>query len=263
MDTQSPIDAAPPKEIPLPQAPLVRVIAQVRFPLVTSVQDPQFIGPFQEELRDSYPILRQEQTHKLVVGPEGVRATAAQVVWRFSSGDGAWRVSLASDFVALETTSYTSRNDFLERFLAIVNAAREYVRPQFVDRLGVRYVDRIDATPNELVGLVRPEVLGVLGSDAAEHLQHAITEAIYDVPSVGAELKTRWGRVPAGATVDPVLETVDVDSWILDLDMFRRAQTEFHPDAVLSDARAFAERIYTFFRWAVTDDFLRKYGGDV
>ena len=31
--------------------------------------------------------------------------------------------------------------------------------------------------------------------------------------------------------------------------------------SLAKSAQRFAERIYTIFRWAVTDDFLRRYGG--
>ncbi len=36
----------------------------------------------------------------------------------------------------------------------------------------------------------------------------------------------------------------------------------FNVDRIAADARHFAERIYTFFRWVVTDEFLRTYGGE-
>ncbi|MEC4815095.1 MAG: hypothetical protein SAK29_17740, partial [Scytonema sp. PMC 1069.18] len=36
---------------------------------------------------------------------------------------------------------------------------------------------------------------------------------------------------------------------------------EFSIEALMSEAQYFAERIYTFFRWAVEDDFLRRFGG--
>jgi len=61
------------------------------------------------------------------------------------------------------------------------------------------------------------------------------------------------------AAIEPLAEV----SWILDLDMFRPESRAFAPDDVVADARAYAERIYAFFRWAVTEDFLRLYGGDV
>jgi hypothetical protein len=36
---------------------------------------------------------------------------------------------------------------------------------------------------------------------------------------------------------------------------------DFHVEELMSEAQHFAERIYTFFRWAVEDDFLQRYGG--
>ena len=64
----NPLVASPPSEIPLRNAPLVRVIAQVRFPLIASIDKRGFIAAFQEGLRDTYPVLRQETIQGLVVG---------------------------------------------------------------------------------------------------------------------------------------------------------------------------------------------------
>src|SRR5580658_5911796 len=61
-----PLVAPPPQEVPLAHAPLVRVIAQVRFPLVVAVEQRDFIAPFQETIRARYPVLRQEQTQGFV-----------------------------------------------------------------------------------------------------------------------------------------------------------------------------------------------------
>jgi hypothetical protein len=34
------------------------------------------------------------------------------------------------------------------------------------------------------------------------------------------------------------------------------------PTPIVADARRYAERLYTFFRWAVTAEFLKRYGGE-
>src|SRR5262249_53345171 len=112
---EDPLVAPPPAEVPLANAPLVRVIAQVRFPLVVAVEQREFIAPFQEAVRAKYPVLRQEQTQGVLLSPAGVASVPAQTAWRFSDIEGHWRVSLTPDFLALETTSYTSRSDFLSR----------------------------------------------------------------------------------------------------------------------------------------------------
>ena len=77
-----------------------------------------------------------------------------------------------------------------------------------------------------------------------------------------AQILARWGCLPSGATVDPAaVEPVTEKSWILDLDMFTTEPSPFQVDRVVARARGFAERIYTVFRWAVTDEFLVRYGG--
>jgi hypothetical protein len=48
-----------PTEVPLKDAPLVRVIAQLRFPDSLSVGQRDSIAPFQEAIRAKYPVLRQ------------------------------------------------------------------------------------------------------------------------------------------------------------------------------------------------------------
>ena len=133
--SDDPLGAAPPAEVPLANAPLIRVIAQVRFPLVVAVEQREFIAPFQEAVRARYPVLRQEQTQGLVLSAGGVAPAPAQTAWRFSDLDGHWRVSLTPDFLALETTSYTRRSDFLFRLREVVTALEEHVEPKLVDRL--------------------------------------------------------------------------------------------------------------------------------
>ena len=258
-----PLVSPPPAEVPLANAPLVRVIAQVRFPLVVAVEQREFIAPFQEAVRARYPVLRQEQTQGVLLSPAGVAPVPAQTAWRFSDVEGHWRVSLTPDFLALETTSYTSRSDFLSRLREIVAALDEQVEPKLVDRLGLRYVDRIvGEAVNEIAKLVRPEVRGIAGTAAGSHALHALSESMFAVD--GARVLARWGRLPAGATVDPAaIEPTNELSWILDLDMFSASPVPFSVDRVVQDATRFAERIYTFFRWAVTNDFLRRYGGNV
>jgi uncharacterized protein (TIGR04255 family) len=132
-----------------------------------------------------------------------------------------------------------------------------------IDRVGVRYIDRITgAAVEDIARLVRAEVRGISGTAAASHAIHALSESMFELS--GARVLARWGRLPPGTTVDPAaIEPSHEESWILDLDMFSTAPFPFEVDRVVADARNFAERIYTIFRWAVTDEFLRRYGGEI
>lgn len=260
----SPLVGPPPDEVPLTHAPLIRVVAQVRFPLIVSVERREFIAPFQEAIRGDYPVLRQEQSRGLVVGPQGMRQAPSNTAWRFHDADGAWRVTLASDFVALETTSYTSRDDFLGRIRKVVQALADHIDPRVVDRLGVRYIDRISGKDlDDLPKMVRPEVAGILGSVLAGHAHHSISENVFMLPNGAGQATARWGLVPPRSTVDPgAIEAIEQASWLLDLDTFQAETRPLDVDTLVEQARSFAERIYSIFRWAVTDEFLRRYGGE-
>ena len=266
VNTQTdPFTSAIPAEVPLPDAPLVRVIAQVRFPAILSIERHDFIAPIQEAIRSQYPILRAEQTPGLTVGPPGALPRAPQVIWRFADIEGNWRVSLAPDFVAIETTAYRSRKDFFTRFEKLVQALAEQVSPRIVDRLGVRYIDRVTGEAVQNISqLVRHEILGIIATAAAEQAHYTLSESVFTLPELSAQLLARWGLLPTGGTVDPAaIEPFAEPSWILDLDLFRSAPSVFDPEEIVTRARAYAERIYAFFRWVVTDDFLRRYGGQI
>lgn len=257
-----PLVSPPPAEVPLKNAPLVRVIAQVRFPEILAVEQRDFVAPFQEAVRATYPVLRQEQTQGVLFSPAGI-APKPQLAWRFGDVEGDWRVSLTPEFIALETTKYTSRSDFFGRLRSVVEAVDEHLEPKLVDRVGVRYIDRITGSAlDDIEKLVRPEVRGITGTAAATNARHALSESMFEL--TGARVLARWGCLPAGTTVDPgAIEPADDKSWILDLDMYSASPVQFSVDRVLSDAQRYAERIYAIFRWAVTDDFLRRYGGKV
>ena len=263
----TPLAGPPPPEVPLTDPPLVRVIAQVRFPLIASLEKREFIASFQEAIRSLYPVLRPEESRGVVFGPQGIMDARSNTSWRFTEASGAWRVTLASDFLALETTRYSSRDDFMQRFRVVLQALKDHVDPQVVDRLGVRYIDRVDGQNlTDLPQLVRPEVAGILGSPLSARVGHAISESVFVLPEDEGQVTVRWGLLPAQSTVDPGgLDPIDEPSWILDTDAFQSfpaGSRELSVNSVVEQARGFAERIYSIFRWAVTDEFLRRYGGE-
>lgn len=260
--TVDPLVAPLPAEVPLTDAPLVRVIAQLRYPEILSVEQRDFVAPFQEAIRRKYPVLRQDQTQGILLGPSGLLSAKPQIAWRFSDTEGHWRVSLTPEFLALETTKYVSRADFLSRLESLAEALGEHIDPAQIDRLGIRYIDRITgAAVDDIAALVRPEVRGITGTAASAHALHALSESLFELPEKTRVL-ARWGSLPAGATVDPdAIEPSQEESWVLDLDMFSAAPMPFSVARVVAEAQRYSERIYTLFRWAVTDAFLLRYGG--
>lgn len=256
----------PVEEVPLPRTPLVFVVAQAKFERVASIGSEDFIAGFQEAIRSTYPVMQRSQQAGILVGPEGQVVTAdAGVLWRFDERPERWQVVLAPDFVALSTHRYTRRREFIDRFSVVLSAAQAELKVRFCDRLGVRYVDRV--TDGDLLArlgnLLKPEVLGAVVVDAGEpgveHL-HEFVDSTFRVPEA-AELHARWGVLPPAVTFDPAIEATDARSWVLDLDAYTTDQTAFDPAALAERAEALSQRIYRFFRWAVTDEFLTAHGG--
>lgn len=259
----NPLSAPTPAEVPLPDAPLVRVIAQVRFPPILALEERTFAASFQDATRTVYPLVRQEQIQNLMLNSSGVTPVQRQSAWRFSDVDDEWRVSVGTGFIAIETTCYKSRDDFIERLRFVLDTFSEHVKPVFMQRLGVRYIDRVTGDALAKIGnLVQPEVLGIMGTRNPEHVQHSFTETLFTLPGLKEQLLARWAWLPAGATLDRnAIEPVDEPSWLLDLDLFSNERQEFMSEVITAAVRRYAERIYTMFRWVVTDEFLREYGG--
>jgi uncharacterized protein (TIGR04255 family) len=261
----NPLIEPPPPEVPLKNAPLVRVIAQVRFPPILSIEKKEFVGSFQEAIRDKYPILQPEKTQGFIFDPQGNVQTSTQVAWRFFDTTGNWRVSLSPNFVALETTAYSSRSNFLERLENIVIALNENFNPKIIERFGLRYVDRLvgkDLT--DISSLVKPEMAGIVSADFRDCIRQTINESLFIVPDEGKQILARWGLISANTTFDPdAIEPITEPSWILDLDMSLSKNREFSITVLMQEAKQFSERLYTFFRWAVKDEFLRRFGGEL
>ena len=257
----------PVREVPLTRAPLVNVIAQVRFPAVMKIEaDSGFVAAFQESIRKDYPILRPERQLGVMIGPGGVQPQDAGTVWRFETKDpDAWQVTLASTFLSLSAKRYTRRSDLLTRLTVVLHALEGWLHPTVCDRIGVRYVDRVTGDQlAQLHTLVRPEILGVGGDEAAlgsVNVVHALSDTLFQLADA-SQLRGRWGRLPAGATYDPGIEPAPGPSWVLDLDHYSSQPEDFDLAAIGGKVADFCERIYTFFRWAVTDTFLDEFGAE-
>lgn len=261
----NPLTAQPPEEVPLKEAPLVRALAQVRFPPILSIEQRHFVASFQEAIREQYPILQPEQTQGVVFGSQGLIQTAPQTTWRFIDTEGNWRVSLAPDFIALETKAYLSRSDFLARLENLLTALDEHIKPKTIERFGIRYIDRlVNLASKDVSKLVRPEISGIVTAEFGGNLKQTINESLFNIPGGEDQMIARWGLIPADATFDPdAIEPIPEPSWILDLDMSLSKKRDFNVAMLLSEGRRFTERIYTFFRWVVTEEFLKQFGGEL
>jgi len=188
------------------------------------------------------------------IGTSNVRETKTSG-WRLTSADGAWVITLMPDNFSLETSSYTSwGDDFAPRLDALIDAVAQHVNPTFEQRIGLRYVDRI----NEL-GLtqlsawepyLRPELLGLvlhpqLGPGVRTY-QHQVAIELAD-------------GVTAGLRHGPVVEqSRDAVDYQLDYDIFRQGGRPFHADAVKGAAAQFNIYALQLFQATISDALLEE-----
>ncbi|PYE40442.1 uncharacterized protein (TIGR04255 family) [Rhizobium sp. PP-F2F-G20b] len=247
-----------PVEIPLAKAPLVRVVAQVRFPEILSIQDRNFIAPFQERIRRAYPLAQSDVINTFVIGPQRM---VSSTVWRYYDAAKNWRVSLSDTFLSFETTQYISRKDFVERFRFLVSQLGETISPSHVARVGVRYVDQVELKVDETMReMLRPEMAGI--KDVVGKTKHVISEFEADTREGGVQV--RWGYLPKDGTHDPdIMPAVPSHSWFLDVDsyIFQESELmEYSAENITSQVAGLAGRAYSIFIWSVTEAFLVKYG---
>jgi uncharacterized protein (TIGR04255 family) len=259
----SPFGAEPIAEVPLARAPLVSVLAQVRYPKVPWFGTEEGAGAVRERLRSRYPIMRRAPATALVVTPSGVvQQTSQGSLWRFHDRDGASTVTLSDEFISLETRAYVSREDFCTRLDEALAMVSEIGEPVIYDRVGVRYINQFAGEAADRIReLVRPEMHGALSVPlpAEAELTLTLTEALFRTANQH-QLRARWGGLPENTTVDPALPAVATRSWILDLDSFTDAPGDFYPSVLGELTRDLAEQAYRFFRWAVTPAFDELFG---
>lgn len=130
--------------------------------------------------------------------------------------------------------------------------------------MGVRYIDRVSGEHlARLPELVRPEVLGIRGAtiDGGVEVVHTLADALFKLDDA-SEFRSRWGLLPTGATYDPGIEPAGEQSWVLDLDHYSAQPVDFDLAAISGKVATFCDRIYRFFRWSVTDEFLDEFGAE-
>jgi uncharacterized protein (TIGR04255 family) len=229
-----------------------------------SIQERSFIAPFQERVRSAYPLMKPEVLKTFTVDERGSTLAATdERIWRFLDPTQSWRLSLQPGFLALETRQYVSRVDFISRLNEVLVALVDTIKPTHVTRIGVRYVDRVEINEmSDMEEMLRPEMMGIGGNPISDHIAHAITEV--QCRTLEGQLLARWGLLPPQGSHDPeVMPPVNSKSWFLDLDTFVEYQPSphaFNPAEIRYNAANLAARAYSFFRWSVTEKFLKEFG---
>lgn len=260
----------PVPEVHLELAPLAKVLIQVQFSRTPQLVTDEAESVIAERLA-RYPVRRRQSVGVAEVafsvngqqmpfpmpGPPSAFLT-------FSDASSTWTASVTDTAVSLETTAYASRDDFCDRALELFAAVASVALPPVVDRVGLRYINRLlGDSLAELPRFVIPQLCGLYGvvQDDLLTLVHSVTDSMMDIGS-GERLQVKSGVLPGGMAFDPALPPVGEPSWLLDMDVFTTAGGfSFEPPALAERLRGYSEIAYAFFRFATTEAFQEHHQG--
>ena len=267
----SPFGNEPLEEIPLDRSPLERVIGQVVLPRLARLSpqgsDLDAIRDLIQHLSRDYPVLNEGHEISLRIDPSGVTQEKGPLIRSFQSADGHWTATVGEASIALDTTAYTSRADFLARLtglIEVVGKALDIPTELQVARVGVRYVNRVSDWDllKQAHLFVRSEGRGGFAVERPEHVQlvHAMSDSLYHLGN-DRLLQARWGLLPGGFGNLPGVTGLPGPSWILDLDSYTQQPQLFEPANLTALIETMAATAYRYFRWLVTPEFITTFGG--
>lgn len=247
-------------EVQLKTNPLVVVVCQVSFESVLAINDQSELSKFQKMISDKYPVFKSElaDVHTFDILKKTLTSNP-QTISKFLDKEENWRVTLSKEAISLEAFSYISRSDFKDRFQAILLAFEKVFQPKLINRIGVRYVNRLtEAALKKVETLVNPSLLTVYKSELIKYLNSNISEAFFTFEN--RNLLARWGLLPAHSTIDPnMVKPIPDTSWILDIDSSNSNRIEWSSKHIIDEIKALKELNYGFFRWSTTQNFLDHY----
>ena len=140
--------------------PLKLVICQLRFPVELAVEM-GMTAEFRERIRSRFPLADEDTDESDLPIPEEIAeqfpkelveslSLAVNRTFQFKTLDGIWTISLARNFIALETSQYLKWEEFRDHLEFALMALAATYKVQYFTRIGLRYVNFIDRDALEL-----------------------------------------------------------------------------------------------------------------
>lgn len=223
------------------------------------------MASFQERVRQDYPRYFHDEALALVVGPQGVQPQEkGPRLHRFASADG-FGVTLAPDFLALESRTYANFDEFADRLAILLATVAEIYSPPEVTRIGLRFVNELRLPTgdpaNDARQAIRGELLGIGAGDVASSVVRSEQIVQLDLGN-GNSMYVRHGLAPGGTTVESPFgqadgATLQQPFYLVDIDAFRAEALPFDAAAARERAGELNDDARTFFAWAVNEDYRR------
>lgn len=223
----------------LSDAPLVKVIAQVKFDAQSVLSTHDGVSLFRDQLRQRYPRLLSEQQQTFTAGPGGITTTAVPQ-WRLTDLSGDWSCVVGPEQLTLETKSYLKWGDMRNRIEEALDGLAEVGQLQVRERVGLRYVNHVQpGESGDFTSQVGGDLLGLVGQPS---WRQALTTSLgQTVARDGtAQLALRYG------TGVGVIEPTNL--FVIDIDCADEQPDRYDKIGILSCFDSFNDVAYRCFR---------------
>lgn len=240
--------------------PLKVVVAQIKFPAMFGLTEPAALAAFQAALGHRYPsALPRIPNVTVTVGPAGAAETVTDAgPVRLASENGMWLISIGNDAIALETQAYESWVGFRARLEELVAAIPDALRPHHVERLGLRFVDQIQApdvaTPSDWREYIVPSLIGDADSLVFDdRLIQGLQQLSFRLDDSTVNLRHGYVQNPAAADFP--------STYVIDTDLFTETEQAFDWAAILERVNRYHDWAWNLFRRSITPAAVGLLGG--
>jgi uncharacterized protein (TIGR04255 family) len=240
--------------------PLKVVVAQVSFPAMYGLTQPAALAAFQAALGREYPNpLPRIPNITVTISPEGASdATSEMGPVRFANEDGTWLINVGTEWISLETTAYETWVGFRARLADFLAAVPEQVRPSRVTRVGLRFIDQLQARDVSLPTDWRPYIdSGLIGMENSlifdPRLVQGLQQLAFRIDDSGINMRHGYIRNDGDADFP--------STYVLDSDIFTTTEQPFEVSAMLGRLDRYHDWAWNLFRRSITSAGVELLGG--
>ena len=243
--------------------PIKVVAAQIRFAHLELYGQEEVLGAINSALKGRFPIAgppQQQVALQFSFGPQGIGQSVPFVTPGpsvFTSSEGGWILSIGTEAISLETTTYTEWPEFRARWVEVIAAVESVARPGEILRLGLRYIDELEHKEARTIGdwsrFLRSETIG---TPASELVTEAVTRSNQQITlERGDDAVTLRHAYSQNPDKSPVPST-----FIIDMDVFTAKPFSFDEDEVLAKLDRYHQWAWNLFRSSLTDEMVAFLG---
>ncbi|OXI75264.1 hypothetical protein CFB81_00720 [Burkholderia sp. AU28863] len=230
------LNVPPAPKTHFPRNLIGQAVCELRFPTIFEIEDRKPPAAFWKAIKHSFPL--HDVLNNVNVGPSSVVQGSAH---QFRSKQNRWVAVLRPSAITLETTRYSSFEDFEQQLKIVLEAAERTIDSDFFTRVGLRYINTLPCGVDQIDGwlnasLARPLADNIFG-DVSEYWQQTRGET-----NLGGFLFQH------GIAMDA--KNQDRRRYILDFDLYRE---DVDVSEAMDTVRKLHDLEFSLFSWTLGD----------